>query len=859
MISLAANLFPFVTSNAWGWPLSPEACWMVLVAIAHTLWQGAILAGVVALMVHFRIPRSVSSRFTACFVCLFLLGTAPVANILWLQSHKHTPAEITSAQISFHQQGRLPLFRVCELQAASSSGAAPKSVPLESSVIPQPTLNLAASVSSLAGARQDSSRAPSLNWTLLASVFVTLAYLAGVLIMLARLIVVLSHSRQLSKMGHRSVHHWQLPRAIEAAAERAAAALGCTLHTPLAMFSGRGSAIVVGIFRPVIFINTALATGLTPGQLEQIIAHELAHIYRWDPITQLIQRTIESTVFFHPATWFISRHASTLREMCCDEIVGQRYSRHGYALALVECAELEIGSVAHPKPTLTLSSIGAGPSQLSSRIESLLTTTKHSSSKSAQSIRGFGSHQQRLIVLAPLALLIAWLTIWNGASLASWLPKSSAVAAAFLNSPLENNPWSNLHGSDQQPDASTITEHVDADWPWKTIPVQDISADRFMFGGTELSLSKTPAEDIKIHAMIDPADFGFGEWHFGDSASTRVAVLVEVRDGEILRIFIDQNRDRIFRANEELSIQTVDKKAWITPLSAEIRTGGRAVHSNRQIAISLKPVSGKLRINSLGYAEGKLAIGEKSVRTRRLDTDGDGLPTGPRDQILFDLDGDGKFAPLAERKLVRNFLQISGTRYSVFSDPFGQSLKINPAANPGSVQFLFSPKTADGQSAPINECVIDRLEGSLQDASGMLIAIRLNQGRIEVPVGRFCISNLLVQVRDQEGTLWRATFARGRNRGWFEIEANQKIDIKLLDRIEFAVSSVSQESNWSQQTYLQPSLYTNNGLVMTNFVRITSGKNDPNKPNGDAVLANFETFEANHREEEPLTATTCYG
>lgn len=832
---------------------------MVMMAIAHALWQGAILASLVALMVHFRIPRSISSRFTACFICLFLIGTAPVANFLRLQNHRNPPAEITSAQISFYQQGRLPLFRVAKLQAASLSGGAEKNSPLESSVIPQPTLNLAASVSSIAGASQDSSEASALNWTLLASALVTLGYVVGVLFMLGRLTVVLSHSRQLSKMGHRSVHRLQLPRGVEAAAERAAAALGRSLRTPLAMFSGRGSAVVAGIFRPVIFVNTALVTGLTPGQLEQILAHELAHIYRWDPITQLIQRTIESTVFFHPATWFISRHVSTLREMCCDEIVGQRYSRADYALALVECAELENGSAAQLNPKLTLSSIGTGPSQLSSRIESLLTTPKQSHHPSKRSFRSFGDLHQRLIVLAPLAFLTIWLTIWNGASLANWLPKNSAVSAAYDNSLLTEKPWFKLQGSDQHPDASAVAQHVDADWPWKTIPVQDISADQFMFGGTELSLANTPAEDIQIHAMIDPAEFGFGEWHFGDSASTRVAVLAKVRDGEIHRIFIDHNRDRIFRASEELSIQTTDKKAWITPLSAELRTGGRAVHSNRQIAISLKPVSGKLRINSLGYAEGKLTIGEESISTRRLDTDGDGLPTGPRDQILLDLDGDGKFAPIAERKLVRNFLQINGTRYSVFSDPFGQSLKINPAANPGRVQFLFSPKTADGQIAPSNECVIDRFEGSLQDESGMLIAIRLNQGRIEVPVGRYCISNLLVQVRDRENTLWRATFARGKSRGWFEIEANQKIDIKLLDRIEFDVSAVSQKSDWSQQTYLQPSLYTNNGLVVTNFVRITSGENDLDKPNRDAVRANFETFKANHPEVDPMAATTCYG
>ena len=64
--------------------------------------------------------------------------------------------------------------------------------------------------------------------------------------------------------------------------------------------------LVIGVVRPLILIPSAAATGLSPEQLQVLITHELAHIRRYDLWVNLIQRVVESMLFFHPAVWYVA-------------------------------------------------------------------------------------------------------------------------------------------------------------------------------------------------------------------------------------------------------------------------------------------------------------------------------------------------------------------------------------------------------------------------------------------------------------------------------------------------------------------------------------------------------------------------
>ena len=76
----------------------------------------------------------------------------------------------------------------------------------------------------------------------------------------------------------------------------------------------------IGWLRPVVLLPASALAGLTPSQLETILAHELAHIRRHDYLFNLIQTAIEILLFYHPAVWWIGSRVRVERENCCDDL-----------------------------------------------------------------------------------------------------------------------------------------------------------------------------------------------------------------------------------------------------------------------------------------------------------------------------------------------------------------------------------------------------------------------------------------------------------------------------------------------------------------------------------------------------------
>ncbi len=80
------------------------------------------------------------------------------------------------------------------------------------------------------------------------------------------------------------------------------------------------SPAVVGWFRPIVLLPLSVMSGLSVEQLDAIIAHELAHIRRYDALVNLFQIAVETVLFYHPAVWWVNRVIRTERENCCDDI-----------------------------------------------------------------------------------------------------------------------------------------------------------------------------------------------------------------------------------------------------------------------------------------------------------------------------------------------------------------------------------------------------------------------------------------------------------------------------------------------------------------------------------------------------------
>jgi hypothetical protein len=97
---------------------------------------------------------------------------------------------------------------------------------------------------------------------------------------------------------------------------------------------------VVGWLRPAILVPAGMVLAVPPAHLEALLAHELAHVRRWDFAVNLLQAAVETLLFYHPAVWWISRQVRLEREACCDRAAAAACSgRALYARALAELEE----------------------------------------------------------------------------------------------------------------------------------------------------------------------------------------------------------------------------------------------------------------------------------------------------------------------------------------------------------------------------------------------------------------------------------------------------------------------------------------------------------------------------------------
>lgn len=83
------------------------------------------------------------------------------------------------------------------------------------------------------------------------------------------------------------------------------------------------SPFTTGLIRPVILVPLGFFTSINPLAAEAVLAHELAHIRRLDVVVIGLQAVIETLLFYHPVTWWISRRVATEREHCCDDAAVQ--------------------------------------------------------------------------------------------------------------------------------------------------------------------------------------------------------------------------------------------------------------------------------------------------------------------------------------------------------------------------------------------------------------------------------------------------------------------------------------------------------------------------------------------------------
>ena len=96
--------------------------------------------------------------------------------------------------------------------------------------------------------------------------------------------------------------------------------MGLRRRVLLKLHASLAGPVTLGSWRPIVLLPAALLSGMPVGVLEALLAHELAHVQRWDYLVNLLQSLVEGLLFFHPVVWWLSRRMRIEREQVADEL-----------------------------------------------------------------------------------------------------------------------------------------------------------------------------------------------------------------------------------------------------------------------------------------------------------------------------------------------------------------------------------------------------------------------------------------------------------------------------------------------------------------------------------------------------------
>lgn len=292
--------------------MSPEATTAIKFlaeALLHNLWQGAVLAGLLLVVLRWVPARSAQLRYWAGMIAFFLLVfSVPVTvGVLSVLDQKADyPALIASASMPVSDFG--------------SSVDAPVGFSGDVDRVP--------SVESVGNVDFERESLVWQEWLLIVWILGAAAGMLRVFRSAAGVRRLRKEAKPLSGL----------------VSDDLARRCGLRKEVPIRESARVATACICGFFRPVVLLPVSMVTALTPEQLEVVIVHEFAHLKRLDPLWNLCQLIAEALLFFNPFLWWISESVRNEREACCDEFVIRAMGRkRDYLEALLRSSETAVG------------------------------------------------------------------------------------------------------------------------------------------------------------------------------------------------------------------------------------------------------------------------------------------------------------------------------------------------------------------------------------------------------------------------------------------------------------------------------------------------------------------------------------
>jgi hypothetical protein len=106
-----------------------------------------------------------------------------------------------------------------------------------------------------------------------------------------------------------------------------------TLGEAVVINESKPVAFCAGLLRPRVFISSAAVELLDAEALDAVLAHELQHARRRDPLRVATGRTLSRALFFVPGLRELARRQQALAELSADEAAIEQDDSHRPALA----------------------------------------------------------------------------------------------------------------------------------------------------------------------------------------------------------------------------------------------------------------------------------------------------------------------------------------------------------------------------------------------------------------------------------------------------------------------------------------------------------------------------------------------
>ena len=125
----------------------------------------------------------------------------------------------------------------------------------------------------------------------------------------------------------------------QTAAASIGARLGLARPVRLLLNSAITTPMAGGVIRPSIYLPDS-SPRWSSEQRDIVLAHEIVHLVRQDPLRHVLTRLTLACYWFHPLAWLAARQAEIAREDACDEAVLSLGTRRStYARVLLDFAD----------------------------------------------------------------------------------------------------------------------------------------------------------------------------------------------------------------------------------------------------------------------------------------------------------------------------------------------------------------------------------------------------------------------------------------------------------------------------------------------------------------------------------------